>query len=314
MSRDHKLQVSFGGTTPEWTSSATLLGVLFDAKLLFKDELSRIADKTYKRTFRVFNHVDWVNGLSVSKLLEIYSIWIDPVLSYGCAVWIFQVFPDIRLGSSVSYGYTDYWNALHREFRGLMRGIAGVSKRTNFNAVLVRLGVLPLHYTLAAKAMAEYYRIYTGKAGPAMTDLLDSFDHGDSEWKQTRFFSSAHNNIVYFQSFVEDPLLEAPSSKAFSARLRLAMFAETTASWQRQCKAEFTKQILPIWCESHFEQPLSKATETVLIKSCFTQNYTRSFLTKHSTSDSTCRLCNNAPETIEHLFYTVPKSESSGRV
>ena len=129
--------------------------------------------------------------------MEIFNIWIDPVFSYGCAVWIFQVFPDIRLGSSVAYGYTDYWNALHREFRGLMRGIAGVSKRTNFNAVLVRLGVLPLRYTLAAKAMAEYYRIYTGKAGPAMTDLLDSFDHGDSEWRQTIDFSLQPTIILY---------------------------------------------------------------------------------------------------------------------
>ena len=143
-----------------------------------------------------------------------------------------------------------------------------------------------------------------------MTSLLDSFDQNESEWKQTRFFASAHNNILYFQDFVDETLLEAPSSEVFSTRLRRAMYAETTASWQRQGKANFTKHILPIWCETQFEQPLSKATETVLIKSCFTQNYTRSFLARHSTSEPTCRLCKNAPETIEHLFLYCPEVDT----
>ena len=71
-----------------------------------------------------------------------------------------------------------------------------------------------------------------------MIDSLDTFDHSDSEWNQTRFFSSAHRNIVYFQSFVEHPLLEAPSSKAFTARLRRVMYAEAAVSRQRQYKVE----------------------------------------------------------------------------
>ena len=115
------------------------MGIVFDAHLSLKAELKRVAEKTTDRTYRVFNHVDWTNGLGVSRLLEIYSIWIESVIAYGSPVWIFQIFPDIRLSVNPAYGYGDLWNELHRLFRGLMRCIDGVPKITNFNAVFFLL-------------------------------------------------------------------------------------------------------------------------------------------------------------------------------
>ena len=105
----HKLRVCFGTAKPQWVSSATLLGVVFDAQLSSKAEVKRVAEKTNERTYRVFNHVDWTNGLGVARLLEIYSIWIESVIAYGSPVWIFQVFPDIRLSADPAYGYGDLW-------------------------------------------------------------------------------------------------------------------------------------------------------------------------------------------------------------
>ena len=79
----HKLRVCFGTVKPQWVSSATLLGVVFDAHLSFKAEVKRVAEKTTERTFRVFNHVDWTNGQGVARLLEIYHILIESVMVYG---------------------------------------------------------------------------------------------------------------------------------------------------------------------------------------------------------------------------------------
>ena len=90
------------------------------------------------------------------------------------------------------------------------------------------------------------------------------------------------------------------------------MYAELTAAWQRLAKAKFTRHILPIWSESQFKcQPVSKSAETILVKSCFRQNYTRTFLAEHSNIKSTlCRLCKAEPETIEHLFMECKAAET----
>ena len=92
-------------------------------------------------------------------------------------------------------------------------------------------------------------------------------------------------------------------------RLRNAMYQEFTETWQKQKKASFTRKILPYWRMSYFDKhPISKASETVLIKSCFEQNFTLSFKKKYKPeSNDTCRLCMSSTETIEHLFLECPE-------
>ena len=76
--------------------------------------------------------------------------------------------------------------------------------------------------------------------------------------------------------------------------------------------ASFTKQILPHWRKIKFpKRPLSKATESLLIRSCFSQNYTLSFTEKYqANTKNECRLCKSGPENIEHLFLTCPAVEA----
>ena len=135
-----------------------------------------------------------------------------------------------------------------------------------------------------------------------MTMLLEEFET-DTEWTETCFLGAARANIDYFQNFVEEELLEASSSKAFSKLLKQAMFSELTETWQRLDKAAFTRHILPTWRDLSYSTPYSKATETVLIKSCFAQNFTLNFKHKHTPStNNQCRLCKAEPESIEHLY------------
>ena len=72
------------------------------------------------------------------------------------------------------------------------------------------------------------------------------------------------------------------------------------------------KQILPHWRQIKFpERPLSKATESLLMRSCFSQNYTLSFTEKYqANTKNECRLCKSGPENIEHLFLTCPAVEA----
>ena len=86
-----------------------------------------------------------------------------------------------------AYGYGDLWNELHKLFRGLMRCIAGVPKSTHFNAVLVRLGMLPLHYSLALRAMCEFFRIQSAEPGTAMAELTSLFHEESQKWNDTIF-------------------------------------------------------------------------------------------------------------------------------
>ena len=55
----------------------------------------------------------------------------------------------------------------------------------------------------------------------------------------------------------------------------------------------------------------SKPTESLLIRSCFAQNYTLSFSQKCLVNTiNQCRLCKSSPETIEHLFLECPEVET----
>ena len=209
-------------------NKARLLGVVIDDRLSFKPELVRIAESLPSCTSQVYNHIDWINGLSVARLIEKYHIWVEPRIAYGSAIWIFSIFPEIRLGAKPQHGYGDYWESIHTKFRSLMRCTTGVSKSVNFNAVLVRFGELPLHYALALQALSKYYRIQSERTGDAMSNLLYNFQSDNTRWNTTRFLAPAQRNLTYFQQFSEPNLLESGSSECFTGRLRQAMFNELT--------------------------------------------------------------------------------------
>ena len=305
----HKSQVCFGPVYPDWVREASLLGVILDSKLSFRPELERIAKKVKTTaSFRVYNHVDENNGLCVARLLEKFTIWVEPIYAYGSSAWIFKVFPHIRLNSKPSWGYDDTWSQLSDQYKSMMRACAAVPSSTNFNAVLVRLGVMPLHYRLGLRAMSDFYRIQNDKAGEAMTELLSEFRHLDSDWENTYFLAPAENNISYFENYSDKPLLRAPSCKTFLTRLRKAMFNELSVQWSQQQKAKFTRSIIPTWKPFDFSKLIpSKRSEVWMMRCCFAQNFTRTFKrTCNLRTDALCRGCRAAPETIDHIILECP--------
>ena len=270
--------------------------------------MSRIAKKVPSNAaFRIFNHVDFRTGLCSARLLEIFCVWIEPILSYGSAVWIFKVFPKIRVDSKPSWGYDDKWAEIHSQYKSMMRACACASKGTNFNAVLVRLGMLPLHYIMALRALTAFFRIHRNKAGPAMSKMLHDFEQSDS-WSSSVFMKQARDNIDYFQSYIESSLLDAGSSKSFSKRLQQAMFCELSEKWKSQRKAKHTRSILPEWGPRAFNKQIpSKSSESWMMRCCFSQNFTRSFKkTCNPCASDVCRGCKAAPETISHIILECP--------
>ena len=190
----------------------------------------------------------------------------------------------------------------------MMRASLCVPRSTNFNAVLVRLGMMPLHYRLAFRAMSTFYRIHSERTGPAMQELLEDFQKSASGWVKTFFLVHAHNNIAYFQSYSEDNILEAPTARSFSNRLQKAMYSELTHQWQLQSIAAHTKMILPKWEPfKFFKRPVSKEVEVWFMRCCFSQNFTLAFKQKCNPQKSdTCRGCNAASETVSHILLECP--------
>ena len=145
-----------------------------------------------------------------------------------------------------------------------------------------------------------------------MSKLFQDFQ-ADDDWDNTVFLSHAKRNIEHFENYIEAPLLEADSPTVFSERLKKAMFNELTSFWQNQTIDQHTRDILPIWEPFNFPiQPLSKQTESWLIRCCFTQNFTLNFKTKHNkNAANTCRGCGTATETIEHILLECPIASSA---
>ena len=72
------------------------------------------------------------------------------------------------------------------------RRILGAPPRTSYNAILVRLGWLPLYHLLIFRALILFVKGHKGLAGPALQNLIhDMHDRKSRAWKFSRFFKPA---------------------------------------------------------------------------------------------------------------------------
>ena len=86
------------------------------------------------------------------------------------------------------------------------------------------------------------------------------------------------------------------------------MFAELTHTWANSSIARHTFAIIPSWKPRRLPLThLSTHAERTLLRCCFAHNDTRTS-THFGSNDRliTCRHCNNANETIDHLFLQCP--------
>ena len=144
-----------------------------------------ISTKLKNSQWRIFQHSNHIH------LLDILDSYILPILTYGSSLWIFQVFPEIRLDLTPKRPYGETFNDIQRTFNRLLSACAAARKNTSHLAILVRLGRLPLHYHLALYAMCDFHAIVHKRTGPAMTDLLESSMNDLPTWNNTLYQSSS---------------------------------------------------------------------------------------------------------------------------
>ena len=111
-----------------------------------------------------------------------------PHVIYGCALWIFQAYPEIRLGAHPKrpYGSVLIQDQQTKKpgiatlFNNYMRMCCGARLHTSSTAILVRLGQMPLHYKIAFHALCAFHQIIHGYKGEEMQRCFEVI-YGDAK-------------------------------------------------------------------------------------------------------------------------------------
>ena len=186
------------------------------------------------------------------------------------------------------------------------RLILGAQQNPSNDAVLVRLGWLPLDYLLMYRAIVWFLKGRQGLAGPALHDLISKWESCPSKKHGfgARVFRPALDAITRLQTYIPDvDLLTAPIKQGCAA-LRTAMFAELTSLWNASDHAKFTRLIHPEWSKRQLPSTMhSKCTHSWYHSVALGRGPFRDRMKEMRKRD--CNLCRygcNAVESPEHVF------------
>ena len=111
------------------------------------------------------------------------------VLTYDSELLIFQPKRRFRHTASVRAKYRVNWNRMNKLFLLCARRILGAPAKTSNDAILVRLGSMPLYHLLIFRSLVWYVKGLRGLTGPALQDLIHDMKNENSKvWKFLRFF------------------------------------------------------------------------------------------------------------------------------
>ena len=93
------------------------------------------------------------------------------------------------------FGYAKPWTTLNKFYIDCMRRVIGANESPSSVAVLVRMGVMPLQYEFAYRAILWYIKITKGETDQVLTDQLDYMSSDDNRFARTCFYQHCHNYI-----------------------------------------------------------------------------------------------------------------------
>ena len=85
------------------------------------------------------------------------------------------------------HGYGKPWKRLNNFYIDCMRRIVGAGASVSSVALLVRMGVMPLQYEFAYRAVLWYLKIFRGESDKLLTEQLHSL-LASSEIEHTCFY------------------------------------------------------------------------------------------------------------------------------
>ena len=83
----------------------------------------------------------------------------------------------------------------NRFYIDCMRRVIGANESPSSVAVLVRMGVMPLQYEFAYRAILWYIKITKGETDQVLTDQLDFMSSDDERFSRSCFYQHCHNYI-----------------------------------------------------------------------------------------------------------------------
>ena len=236
----------FDDVAVQWSQKIKFLGSTWDSNLRFTHDIREIMKKIRRSSFKIWMNSKERSGCSVGFLMRSFQEHAQSHLLHGSSVWIFVLFPQIRLEVGAASPYTDAWNQLKSQLCDILRKICHARDKTSHLAILVRLGLLPAHYFIASHAMTNYFTITNTRNAPANKKQCESF-RDSGAWNNSLFYAGAESNIQYFQKWADVPLMECNNRKSFRKALERAMFAELTEAWEISPVARHTHNLIPLW-------------------------------------------------------------------
>ena len=221
-------------------------------------------------------------------------------------LWIFSLREKFRYDEPFVRGYSDIWSKLRKLYRRCARWTLGVHPNSSGEAVLVRLGWLPLDYLLALHGLKLFLKLSLGLGSKVLQSstvdrgVLPGHGHGTS-------FSRAHEFLTYLNQLTEVDLFSQNILKN-DAPLRDALFLDLNRCWQCYKGAERTRSLHPSWkaCSISMGMRIKQGTSLLHGAACGT-GVLRCDLKKYArTSNNRCRKGCQMEETLDHIIHVCP--------
>ena len=303
--------ISFGDFHPSFTEEAPYLGVIWDSELKLVSFMTDQAKKASRMQFQVLNHARDEVGATPATLHILFHLYVLPILIYGCELYIFSLKKYMIYGKSIRSAYRRAFNKLNKVYMTCARRILGAPLKTSHNAILVRLGWLPLEYVMMYRCLILTIKAKRGLSGTAMQSLfMDIETYRMRNSRLTRIFGPAMvnlNRLASYNSFGTN--FDVDSMSRVKHTLRDCMYVELTEIWSRSCVASVTREIHPDWQKQVLPNSMLSRLSHVRFH-CAALNrcpLRKRLALMKKVASSSCRYGCNVEEDLNHVLFCCPK-------
>ena len=216
----------FGTGSPPVAKTSKFLGCLVDSDLKFIPQIKYITGKMERCLPLLQKSANTRNGASPARLFMMFSSFVFSKLEYASCIWIFRVFSAHKVRcfdsdficspflpqSKPIHGYNRHFDKLNRAFMKCMRLIIGAHCSASNIAVLVRLGVMPLHYMLAYRASLWFLKIFNDETDPLLIQQWKDVSSNDEILEFTSLYKGCYQFITRLNELTEEDIFSCSES------------------------------------------------------------------------------------------------------
>ena len=200
-------------------------------------------------------------GASPAKILNIFNQYIFPRCDYASCLWIFRIFfyrkrrffgdtntmsPGLTPDASPLRPYGEHFKTLNKVFMQCMRLVIGAHGSSCAEAVLVRLGVMPLRYMLAFRASLWFLKIISGESDKLLLDQWKTMCTDTEAYEFSCFYRGCDEFIKRLNTFSDIDILSCPRGLRKKI-LSNAIFCDLSIFWSNFQSARVTRRIHENW-------------------------------------------------------------------